>query len=102
MSNILQVDPGETARSAMRGILDRGKHRLATVESGEEAWEFIQTNVKIDLVLVELQLKDGSGINLIKRLRADSQRKKIPIVVYTARGDRNGVGYAWKRMCRIF
>lgn len=75
----------------MRGILDRGNHRLATVDTEPAAWTFIREQVKVDLVILELSLKDGSGIGLLRRLRADSQLKGIPVVIYTARANRNDV-----------
>ncbi len=89
MANILLVDPGDTPRVAMRGIVERGDHRLAAVESEKEAWAFINEQVKVDLVIVDLHLKDGSGLALLKKLRADSQLKGLPVLVYTANGTRN-------------
>ncbi len=75
----------------MRSVLERGDHRCGTVESASEAWTFIQENPLVDLVFVELSLKRGSGIDLIRRMASDSQLKFLPVVVYTARGDRNAV-----------
>lgn len=89
MANILLVDPGDTPRVAMRGIVERGDHRLAAVETEKEAWAFIHEHMKVDLVIVDLHLKDGSGLGLLKKLRADSQLKGLPVLVYTTNGTRN-------------
>ena len=69
MANILLVDPGETPRSAMRGLLERGNHRFAAVESEGQAWDFVRENLQIDLVIIELQLQGSMGVDLLQRLR---------------------------------
>jgi CheY-like chemotaxis protein/HD-like signal output (HDOD) protein len=91
MANILLLDPNEMARRSMQGILARGNHRLAAVDTVQAAWEFIRRNVRVDLVIVELGLKEGSGLPLIERLKNDCLLKLLPVVVYTARGDRDAV-----------
>jgi CheY-like chemotaxis protein len=91
MSHILLVDPGETARRAMQGILARGDHKLAAVDNAEQAWSFIHRNARIDLVFTELNLSDGNGLAFIQRLKNDSLLKLLPVVVYTEHGDRNAV-----------
>lgn len=90
MANILLVDPSDVARLAMRGILERGRHRLAIVGSADEAWEFIQRTVKVDLVFSELKI-DGGGLALVQRLKADTFRRLLPVVIYTAHVDREAV-----------
>lgn len=91
MANILLLDPNETARRAMHGILARGGHRFAAVDTAQAAWEFISRNVQVDLVFVELDLKGESGLGFIDRLKRDCLLKLLPVVVYTANGDRNSV-----------
>ena len=91
MAFILLVDPDEVAQKAMRGILARGGHRFAAVGTALEAWEFIRRAVKVDLVFVELKLKGESGLTFIQRLKNDSCLKLLPVVVYSAHGDRDSV-----------
>ncbi len=75
----------------MKGILARGKHRLATVATGQEAWNFIRQHVRVDLVFTELKLGKESGLALVERLKRDNVLKLLPIVVYTEHGDREAV-----------
>ncbi len=75
----------------MKGILERGNHRFATVDSVVEAWKFIRQNVKVDLVIVELRLKEGDGLAFIQRLKNDCYLKSLPVLVYAAKGDRESV-----------
>jgi CheY-like chemotaxis protein len=99
MANILLIDPAEIAKKVMKGVLARDDHRLAAVDDAAEAWAFLQKNAKVDLVFVELKLGGSGGLPLIERLRQDSFFKLLPVVVYTATGDRESVRRAME--CRV-
>lgn len=90
MANILLVDPSDVAQLAMRGILQRGHHRLAIAKTAAEAWEFVQRVVKVDLVISELKI-DGTGIALAQRFKADTFRKLTPFIFYSAQCERDAV-----------
>lgn len=47
--------------------------------------------MRVDLIFVELDLKGGSGINFIERMKGDCLLKLLPVVFYTAKGDRETV-----------
>ncbi len=94
MAYILLVDPNEVAGKAMKGVLARGNHRLATVGTTAEAWDFIQRNVAVDLVFVELKLEGEGGLALVKRLHRDTLLKLLPVVIYTTVPDRAAVRQA--------
>ncbi len=94
MANILLVDPAEVARKALKGILARGSHRLVSVATAQEAWDFVRRNIKVDLVFLEMQLEGDSGLALIQRLRSDAFLKLLPVVVYTSTGNRETVRLA--------
>lgn len=91
MANILLVDPNEIARKALKGILARGNHRFLATGTAREAWDFIQRNIKIDLVVVELKLEGDGGMLLIERLRRDAILKLLPVVIYTTATSREAV-----------
>jgi CheY-like chemotaxis protein len=96
VANILLVDPDQIAQRAMRGILARGKHRMAAVANATEAKDFIARNVAVDLLVIELELDGGSGagLTLLQELRRDCFLHTIPVVVYTAHGSRDAVRQA--------
>ena len=94
MACILLVDGSEVARRAMHGILVRAGHRMAAVSTMQEAWAFVSEHVRVDLVITELKLPGGSGLSLIQRLRGDSFLRLLPVVVYTASGDREAIKMA--------
>ena len=91
MAQILLVDSNEVARKAMKGILARGGHRFATVDTAAAAAALIRRNVRVDLVFTELRLPGDGGLALIRQLRADRLLRYVPIVVYTEHADRETV-----------
>jgi CheY-like chemotaxis protein len=84
MANILLVDPDEIAQLAMNGMLSRGGHRCVAFASGVAAWEFLERNLKVDLVFMELKLEGGDGLEFLHRLKRHYYFKRIPVVVCTA------------------
>ena len=91
MAHILLVDPSDMARKAMKGALARGGHRLATVGTVAEAWDFLRRNVGVDLVFLELKLEGENGLALVENLRGSVFLKLMPVVIYTATADRVAV-----------
>lgn len=92
MARILLVDPCETARRAMKGILVRAEHRFATASGVAQAWSFLRRNPATDLVFTGLKLEGpGNGLALVQKLRADPLFHPLPAVIYTAHGDRAAV-----------
>ncbi|AOS44179.1 hypothetical protein Verru16b_01240 [Lacunisphaera limnophila] len=95
MARILLVDPSETARRAMHGILARGEHRFVAVDSPGAAWTFLRRNPGVDLLFTGLKLEgSGNGLSLVQKLRADPCLQHLPVVVYTGHGDRDAVRLA--------
>lgn len=79
----------------MQGILARGEHRLAMANGLVDAWAFLRRNPGTDLLFTGLQLAgNGSGLDLIHKLRADPSLQHLPVVVYTGHGDRDSVRQA--------
>jgi len=54
-------------------------------ESLREALEFLETESDIDLVLTDLHLRDGSGLDLLKRIK--EHRSSPAVVLVTGQGD---------------
>jgi CheY-like chemotaxis protein len=88
MAHILLVDPDDTARRALHGILARGRHRLAVAGNAPEAWDLLTRAGRVDLVFVEPGRKDDDGMAFVARLRQDLLLRALPVVVYAAQVDR--------------
>ncbi|HWA25077.1 MAG TPA: HDOD domain-containing protein [Lacunisphaera sp.] len=94
MARILLLDPSETARRALRGILARGDHKLMAVDTPAQAWSLLQRNPGVDFIVTELKLSEGTGLDFVRRLKADLLLKLVPVIVYTADCNREAVKQA--------
>lgn len=83
-SRILCVDDSEPNLLLLERFLAR-RHGVEFVpaRTGEEALELVATEHP-DLILLDLQLPDLSGLEALERLRADPGTATIPVVVVSA------------------
>jgi two-component system, chemotaxis family, chemotaxis protein CheY len=79
MAKILVVDDSGLSRRMSRRILEEAGHHVADVEDGISALEryFID---KPDLVLLDVTMKEMSGIEVLKKLREMDAHARVVIV----------------------
>lgn len=76
-------DAAVTRRVLKHNKLDRG---LVIAANGKEALAALQNKTKADLpqlILLDINLPDISGIDLLTRIKKDNDLKKIPVVILT-------------------
>jgi two-component system KDP operon response regulator KdpE len=81
MHQILAVEDEPDIRRILRVLLEGDQYRFIEAETAERG-EIEARSHKPDLLLVDLGLPDGNGIDLIRRIRAWSP---VPIIVLSAR-----------------
>jgi two-component system cell cycle response regulator DivK len=80
---ILIVEDNKSDVRLLRDILEwRGYETLQTGD-GLEAINLALANLP-DLILMDIQLPDVSGLEVTRRLRGDERSRRIPIVAVTA------------------
>jgi two-component system, chemotaxis family, chemotaxis protein CheY len=87
VKELLVVDDSKVMRdmvvACLRGISDA---RFTQAASGLEAIERLSLG-RFDLVVLDLNMPDISGIEVLEFVRAQDNLKSLPIVVVTTRGD---------------
>jgi len=78
---VLVVDDEPAILRAVRANLDRRGFRVDTAATAQEALE--HSLMRPDLILLDLGLPDGDGLEVIRRVREQSD---APIIVLSARG----------------
>ena len=66
--------------------LGREGFKASSVGSLDEANEKLKSK-KFDLILLDLMLPDGSGLDLCKKIKSKSETETIPIIILTAKDD---------------
>ena len=86
MASILVVDDEPPIRRLLRNTLTVQDYRVVEAATAAEAMDSLRRD-KPDLVILDLGLPDVDGMDLIPKIRAQSQ---VPIVVLSSRGDEKG------------
>ncbi|MFQ5779206.1 MAG: PleD family two-component system response regulator [Nitrospiria bacterium] len=83
---ILIVDDDPSVRKLIKVTL-----RTCEVIEGSNGIEALEkvTGEKPDLILLDVMMPKMNGFEVIRRLKADPETAEIPIVLLTARGDRD-------------
>ena len=86
-AHVLVVDDSPTMRrmivTALRGL---GSVKFSEAGSGLEALE-LMTLTPIDLMVLDLNMPEMHGIEVLQFVRAHSTYRRLPVVVLTTRGD---------------
>lgn len=89
---VLVVDDHHLTREMVRAILGgMGFMNFALAENGLVAFKILQESLKFDLVVCDWNMPHSSGLELLKRVRADVRLRNLPFLMLTAEAYRDSV-----------
>jgi two-component system cell cycle response regulator DivK len=80
---VLIVEDNKLDMRLLKDILERSGYETLQAEDGLEAINLAVTSLP-DLILMDVQLPEISGLEVTRRLRVDDRSRRIPIVAVTA------------------
>ncbi len=80
---ILVVDDYEDDRRLVRKILEKNGFAVDEASGWKEALLMVK-NKKIDLILLDLNMPEVSGYELLGVLRQEKTDKELPIIIYSS------------------
>jgi two-component system cell cycle response regulator DivK len=83
MKTILYVEDNELNRKIVRDLLKRTTYQVVEAFDGE-AGVAMALEKRPDLILMDIQLPKISGMEAMRRLRADAATAKTPIIAITS------------------
>jgi adenylate cyclase len=86
LAHILVVDDDPSIRRMFQLLLNDTGYRVSAATSGEEALAYMEL-VTPDLVLMDLMLPGISGQEVTERIKADTNKPFIPVILVTAKND---------------
>jgi diguanylate cyclase (GGDEF)-like protein len=88
---ILVVDDSRLMRVAARKIL-KNDFDILEAGDGEQAWESLQANSNVSLIMSDLSMPNLDGLGLLKRVReAEEPRlQSLPVIIVTGAEDDDG------------
>ena len=92
---ILLVDDSGTILMMEKMILAREPYDIVTAKDGQQAIEMVAAE-RPDLILLDVVMPHLTGLDVLKRLRAEEVTRSTPIIMVTTRGEADNVeaGYA--------
>lgn len=85
-ANIVFVDDDRTMHPVVGSVLEKSGYRVSIHETLEAAWTEIQAALP-DLVVLDRDLPDGDGLELLRRIREDERTQRLPILLLTHLSD---------------
>ena len=81
--HILLVEDDDTNRKLVRIVLGGERYRISEAVSVEQALALLRDE-RPDLLLLDIRLGDGSGLDVIRSVRADPAFYRVPVLAITA------------------
>ena len=86
LQKILLIEDEPDIRKTLEYNLSREGFDVACASSLSEGKNHINAD-QFSLILLDLMLPDGSGLDLCRELKSDSEKKTTPIIILTAKDD---------------
>jgi signal transduction histidine kinase/CheY-like chemotaxis protein len=81
---LLLVDDNELSLYILRELLDRPWLNLVEAHNGQEALDMIDRE-QPDAVILDLVMPGMGGFEVLQKLRAQEQTRRLPVIVYTSK-----------------
>lgn len=85
-TTVLVVDDDARNRKLMELLIQAEGYPVASVASGAAALVAVAADTP-GLILLDIMMPDMDGFEVLRRLRADSQASRIPVIMVTALDD---------------
>ncbi len=83
--NVLVAEDNLVNQQVIEGILSHVGHRVILSRSGEDTLEILSKREdEIDLLVLDMNMPEKTGIEVIKELRFLESKKNIPVIMLTA------------------
>jgi len=81
---LLVADDSLTTRELLRGLLESAGYGVVVARHGREAWDLLQTQAAVDLVVSDVSMPEMDGYELTTKIKADRRLSRVPVVLVTS------------------
>ncbi len=91
-TTIMVVDDDDMNLQMAKVILESGMDvEVVLADSGYKCIDLLQKKLRVDLILLDIQMPRMDGIKTLEMIRSHEEWKKLPVIFLTAAADRNTV-----------
>ena len=88
--SILAVDDTDIILELLKNQLENEGYHVATALNGDAAKKLL-AKATFDLIMLDIEMPDISGVELLKFIRAEGNNMNTPVIMLTAQNDPNSV-----------
>jgi DNA-binding response OmpR family regulator len=88
---ILIVDDDAVSRRMLEATLERWGYTVTIAKGGAEACEALQSTVAPEMAILDWMMPGMDGLEICRRIRADSRTPPTYLILLTARGSRGDI-----------
>ncbi len=88
--HLLVIDDKQSNRDILSHYLQKLGHSVSAVSSAKQALEALNQQ-SFDLILLDLIMPETDGFQLLKQLKADEDKRAIPVIMVSGIDDTEGV-----------
>jgi chemosensory pili system protein ChpA (sensor histidine kinase/response regulator) len=85
-TTVLIVDDSIAVRELLSMSFQKVGYRVEQARDGQDAWEKLRGGLRCDLIFCDIEMPRMDGLELLSRIRADSNLRHIPVAMLTSRG----------------
>ena len=85
---VLVVDDSSIIRRVVDQILEVLGHEAVPAADGADALETLRSTQGIELILLDWNMPEMSGIDFLRTIKADPELKEIPVIMLTTESER--------------
>jgi len=82
--NILLAEDNPVNQEVISEILKRAGHSVEIAEDGEQAMDALSRNESFDLVLLDMNMPEISGLDVLKQFRFIDTSAAVPVIILSA------------------
>ncbi len=84
IKKLLLIEDSQVQRESLQELIGNGDVHTIAVGTGQAALEAL-TEDEFDCIVLDLNLPDMTGLEILEKMRACEELRQIPVVVYTGR-----------------
>jgi len=80
---VMSVDDSSTMRKIISIAVRNLGHELIEAENGVDALNKLSGDIKVNLFIIDINMPEMDGLELIEKIKSDERLCKIPIIILT-------------------
>jgi len=90
--SVLVVDDSPTICYVVKDELTLDGYKVITANDGQEAWNILQKpDLRPDIIVTDIEMPGMNGLDLLQKIKKDSDLSEIPVVVMSSDSDRSTI-----------